>query len=384
MKTFTQLVGIAATSSSLAYPDSFSSLSNNNSATNVALGGALINNEHRYLLQKYFDNERTCTTVTIGATTNTTLTAVLVSGATSATLSSAWTSISTQQLVTFSNDEQRTVYFTQGSTAVNWQPPLTSAATTAIDTIGVQFYPIPPQVSKIKNDTITVGQLQYTPAPVQSIQDWTQLNALPYTSDIPNYFYIYNGQVGFWPIPSSSGNVITFNYKARVPDLTFADYSTGTLTGLSAGSNSVTGVGTTFSSIAPLNTDLTFFNLKLKITPPAGDGIWYTIKRFTSDTALLLESPLQNFYAATAAPSYVIGQIPLLHEDFHDMLYLKALMIYFSTVSADTNKYKMYETLYQQKEKMLEGYNSSKSVNVDLGSQPIQANPNLFIYSNGQ
>lgn len=368
MKTYTTLKNL------------FTNLSNNTSTTNDALGGQLISDRHRYLLQKYFDNERTYTTVTIGAE-DLTLTGALSDGAISGTLTSAWTNISCEQLVVFSNSEQRTVYFTQGSATITWETGLTSAATTAISTVGVQSYPIPPQVSKIKNNTITIGQLVYTPAPVQSIQEWTMLNALPYTSDIPNYFFIYNNQVKFWPFPSTSGNIISFNYKSRTPDLSFADYSTGTLSTLAVGSNSVTGVGTSWNTTGayPLNKDLTFFNLYLKISPPSGEGIWYQIKSFQSDTALTLVQPLQNVPSATAA-NYVIGQLPLLQEDFHDMLVYGALMVYHTSIVKDKDKFEMYENLYNTSLDLLKDYAGTKSVNVDLGAQPIPNNPNLFIF----
>lgn len=369
MKSFTTLTNL------------YTSLSQNSSTANTSLGQQLISDQHRYLLQKYFDNERVYTTVTIGAASLTT-TGVLAAGDTSATLSAAWTSISCQQLVVFSNSNQRTVYFTQGSTAIRWQSGLSATATTAITTVGVQAYPIPPSVSKIKNDTITVGQLVYTPAPVQSLQEWTMLNALPYTSDIPNYFYIYNNQVNFWPIPSTSGNIITFNYKARVADLSFADFSTGTLTGIAANSNAITGVNTTWNTVGtyPLNIDLTYFNLFLKITPPKGEGIWYQIERFLSDTSLLLVSPIQNA-PSTTATAYVIGQLPLLQEDFHDMMVFGALKIYFNSIVKDPGKYKLYATEYATRLQLLEEYGSTKSINVDLGQQPIPSNPNLYTYS---
>jgi hypothetical protein len=371
MKTFTTLTTL------------FTTLSNNDSTANTLLAGQLISDQHRYLLQKYFDNERTYTTVTIGAA-SLTLTGSLLLGATSGTLTSAWTSISCKQLVVFSNSEQRTVYFTQGSTAITWQSGLTSTATTAITTIGVQSYPIPAVVSKIKNDTITVGQLVFTPAPVQSIQEWTMLNALPYTSDIPNYFYIYNNEVNFWPIPSTSGNIITFNYKARVPELSFADYSTGTLSGITAGSNAITGVATSWNTTGtyPLNTDLTFFNLFIKIAPPSGEGIWYQIERFLSDTSLLLTTPI-TFAPSSTASSYTIGQLPLLQEDFHDMLVHGGLMTYFTSIAKDAEQFKMFEGMYQQRLQLLEAYGGTKSVNVDLGAQLVPNNPNLYYWGNG-
>lgn len=355
------------------------SLSNNESAANSALLGQLISDRHRYLIQNYFDNERTYTTLTVGAE-DLTLTGALVVGATSATLDSAWDNLTCQQLVNFSGGEQRNVSFTKGSTAITWQAPLTESATVDISTVGVQSYPIPATVSKIKNSTITVGQLQYTPAPVQSIQEWTMLNALPYTSDIPNYFYIYNNQVNFWPIPSTSGNIITFNYKGRVPNLSFSDYTTGTLSSLAVGDNTVTGVGTTWSGVAPVNTDLSFFNLFLRIDPPTGDGIWYPIQKFTSDTELYLATPLQNA-PSTTGTTYTIGQLPLLHEDFHDMLVFGALKIYFSSIVKDQASFDQYNSLEAERLVLLEEYAGTKSVNVDLGSQPVPNNPNLFIYA---
>lgn len=373
MKTFTTLKNL------------YTNLSNNVTTENDSLGGQLISDRHRYLIQKYFDNERTYTTSTVGAQ-DLVLTATPAAGATSATLTAPWDYLTGFQLAVFGGGVQRTVNLTKGSTAVTWQPPLTEAPDDAtLTTVGVQSYPIPANISKVKNDTITVGQLVYTPAPVQSIQEWTLLNALPYTSDIPNYFYIYNNQVLFWPIPSTTGNVITFNYKARVPDLSFADYSTGTLTSIDVGDTTITGSSTSWNTTGafPLNTDLGFFNLYIKITPPSGDGIWYPIKSFASDTSLTLYTPLQNAPSATAS-AYVIGQLPLLQEDFHDMLVYGALKVYYSSIVKDENLFNQYNALEAERMEMLKDYAGTKSVNVDLGAQPIPNNPNLFIYANQQ
>ena len=377
MRTFTQLTGSTTPN---AYPGSFTDLSQNNSTANVNLAKILVNNQHRYYLQKYFDNERTFTTLTIGAQDLTT-TGALSLGAVSATLTAPWTSISCQQLVVFSNSEQRTVYFTQNSTTITWISPLTSAATTSLSALGVQNYPLPANMSKIKNASITVGQLVYQPAPVQTIQEWTTLNAIPYTSNIPAYFFIYSNQLCFWPIPSSSGQIITFNYQTRVPDLTFADYTTGTVA-VTANSNSVTGTATSWntSGTYPLNIDLSYANLLMRIDPPKGEGIFYPIQRFTSDTVMLLGTPIINAPSASGN-NYLIGQVPLLHEDFHDLLVFSALKIYYSSIVKDTQKYQLYSTLTDEREKLMESYLGTKSVNVDLGSRPIPANPNLFLFA---
>ncbi len=446
MKSLNQLVG---TTTAGAYPGSFTDLSQNNSTTNVSLGKVLVNTQHRYYLQKYFDTERTYTTLTIGAE-DIVLSTTPAVGSTTGTLTVAWPDITCSQLVIFGDGEQRTVTFTQNSTNIFWQTGLygvlysttaviaagsttatlstawtgTTGALTAyfsdgssksitftanstaiswtggitgsveasvrtfqpnttISTIGVQSYPIPANVSKIKNNTITVGQLVYTPAPVQSIQEWTMLNALPYTSDIPNYFYIYNNQVNFWPIPSTSGNLISFNYQSKIADMTYADFATGTVAG-TAGSNAITGSSTTWNTVGtyPLNTDLSFANLMISITPPKGDGLWYPIQRFTSDTALQLNLPLVNTpLTPLTGAAYVIGQFPLLQEDFQDILVYSSLKIYYSSIVKDPDRYKLYADLTDQREKLMEAYLGTKSVNVDLGSQPIQSNPNLYLFA---
>jgi len=373
MKTFTQLVSL------------FTNLSNNTSSANQALGGQLINDQHRYLIQKYFDNERQVTMSTIGAMDLTT-TGAISAGATSATLSSAWNYMTCTQLVTFSDGEQISVLFTNGSAAISWQTPLQDNVTSSISTVGVQDYPIPANISKIINDTINVGQLKYSPAPVQTRAEWDLINLLPYTSDIPNYYFIYNGKLSIFPIPSTTGNIITFNYKARVADLTFADYSTGNIAnaGAVAGDTTVTGASTNWLSSGgyPSGVDIGYYNLQLKINPPYGDGIFYPIRQFTSNTVLELLLPIVNAPNITGSTTYTIGQLPLLQEDFHDMLVYGALKIYYSSIVKDADKFKEFSALYQERLELLQAYAGTKSVNVDLETEPAMVNPNLFLYAN--
>lgn len=379
--TFTQLVGTTATSSTTTYGNAFTTLTNNNSANAVAIGKAKVNNYQRYLLQKYFANERTLFFPTIGAQ-NLTLTGSPIVGATSATLTSVWNYASCNQLVNFSGSDQRLVKFINGSATITWSVGLNSSANTSISTIGVQNYNIPANISKIEALTVSIGQLQYSPTPVQTIEEWNLINTLPYTSDIPNYYFPYGGTVGIFPIPSSTGNVITINYKTRVSDMTFDDYSAGTITAMNPGGYTVTGLNTLWSTTGgyPLNTDITFLNLNLRVNPPNGDGLWYPIQSFQSDTSLTLLLPIVNAPNISSS-NYVIGQLPILEEDFHDMLVWGPLMEYFSTVVKDKDAYNMYKDLYKEKLSMLDDYAGTKTVDVDLESEPQQVNPNLFIYN---
>lgn len=256
-------------------------------------------------------------------------------------------------------------------------------ATSAISSVGVQAYNIPANVSKIKNDTVNIGQLKYQPRQIMSRSEWDLVNFLPYTSDIPNYYFIYNGQISIFPIPSTTGNIITFNYKTRVADMTYDDYTTGTLaaSGMVIGSTAVTGTATAWSGTFPTGVDLTYANLFIAATPPKGDGIWYQIQSFTDATHLVLVNPVVNAPNISGS-SYIIGQIPLLSEDFQDMLVYGALMTYFTSIVPDTNKYNQFDTLYKSRLALLDDYAGKKSFDVDLGDNPQAVNPNLFIYGN--
>lgn len=359
----------------------FTNLSQNEATANDTLGGQLISDQHRYLIQKYFDNLQTAVMSTVGGASYTT-TATISSAATSATLTASWSLPTGYQLTNFSNSNQRNVLFTNGSTAISWAVGLTASATTAISTTGMQAYQLPANISKVKDMTVSVGQLKFTPAPVLTQLDWDTINFLPYTSDIPQYYFIFNNQLNIFPIPSTTGNVITFNYKLRVADMTYADYSTGTVAG-TVGSTAITGSSTSWNATGtyPTGVDLMYANLFIRVTPPKGDGIWYQIRSFTSDTALTLVNPLVNLPVASGA-SYTIGQFPLLSEDFHDTTVYGALMIYFNSIVPEPNQFKMYETLYKDRLGLLSEYAGTRQVNVDLSQSPNPVNPNLFIYSN--
>lgn len=463
MKSYSQLLSM------------FQSLAMNSSSNSSTIASILLNDAHRYLIQKYFDNERKTTLITVGPQTLT-LSATLTQGATSATLNSAWTYRSCQQLVQFSDGEQRNVNFIQNEASIFWdnggplsspfQGAVTSASsvtnlitytlntvlttggqsettlangdaviftgaslpggitagttyymgkvtsttfevysdsglttpvtitgtgtgtfagviTTTITTSGVSTYPLPANVSKVKTSTINVGQLVYTAAPVQSIQEWTQLNALPYTAEIVAYFFIYQGFINFWPIPSNTGDLVTFYCQIRVPDMNITDYTTGTLSGLAAGSNTVTGVGTAWNTTGNFQTgtDLIPQNLYLTIDAPEGDGLPYLIERFNSDTSLTLYKPLASLpNSSGTATNYRIGQYPLLFEDFQDMIVYWALKIYYASTVKDSEREQLYSSIFAEKLQYMEGYLGTKQVNVNLmqTSAQLNMNPNLF------
>lgn len=334
-----------------------------------------MNIEQRYLLQKYFSNEGSFSISTVGAQTLST-TGALSAGATSATLTSAWTYHTTKASVTFSNGDVQDVLFQRNSTAISWGVGLSDAATATLAVGGLQFYPAPPNYSKLKTVTITVGNLKWTPDEVLTREEWDKLNVFPYYSDIPNNFFVYPGgdrgvQIGIWPIPSTTGNTITYNYKFRIPDLSLADYSTGTVS-VSNGGTTITGTATTFTPTTNVQNESRW----VQISQTKGDNLWYQVSSVDSTTAISLYEPYQGI--AVTGGSYVLGQMPILMEDFHDMLVWKALTYYFSSIVDNPTKRKEYQENYDLKLRQMEEYAGSKTTHVNLGRRPPRMNPNLF------
>ncbi len=253
-----------------------------------------------------------------------------------------------------------------------------------INTQGVATYPLPAQVSKLKNTTINVGQLVYTPAPVSSVQQWTALNALPYSAEIVAYFFVYQGFINFWPIPSETGDVIDIYYQLKVADMTYSDYTMGNISSFSAGSNTVVGTGTGWTQSTmgnfPITNDIIDANLQIVINPPQGDGRPYLIQSFSSATQANLYKPIAYAPSTTGTITYSIGQYPILFGDFADILVYWALLTYYSSIVIDPQRYQTYNVIYDEKMAYMEGYLATKSVNVDLdaGSLQISQNPNLF------
>lgn len=348
----------------------YGKLSQNNSTTNTDLGGEIMNQEQRYLLQKYYNNEGTFSQSTVGTQTLT-ATGALSSSAVSLTLTSAWTYHTTTSTITFSNGDTRVANFTRGSTAVTWAVGLSSSATATISVGGLQFYPLPPNYSKLKTLTITQGNLKWTPVEILTREQWDRMNTFPYYSDIPNNYYIYNNQIGIWPIPVTTGNTLTCNYKYRIPDLSIEDYTTGTVA-VSNGGTTITGTGTAWTPTTNIQNESRW----IQISQTKGDNLWYQVSSVDSATQITLVEPYQGI--AVSGGSYTLGQMPILLEDFHDMLIYKALTYYFSTKVKNSTSYKEFKDAYDEKLQLLAEYSGNKTIHVDLRQQPTGQNPNLF------
>ena len=220
-----------------------------------------------------------------------------------------------------------------------------------------------------------MGNLRWNPHEVLTRQEWDNLNVFPYYADIPNNFFIWNYQFQLWPIPTVSGNIITFNYKRRIPDLSIADYvgSGGVTITVTNGSNIITGSGTAFT----VTNNAVSESRYIQIAQPSGDNLWYQIQAVNSTTQITLMSPYQGL-TASGVTTYTIGQMPVLLEDFQDMLLWKVLTYYFSSTVDNPTKKKEFQDAYDTKLKLLEEYCGTKTIDVNLSRNTLQRNPNMF------
>lgn len=241
-----------------------------------------------------------------------------------------------------------------------------------LDTVsGQQEYKFPQNYSKMKDVTITIGSIRYTLQEVQTRKEFDLLNFIQWTSDIPAYYFIYNGRVNIFPIPSTTGNTITFNYKLRATDLSIEDVTTGTVS-VDPGSTLVTGSGTNWNTTTSISE-----NRWIQIPFPDGDNQWYQVESVDSPTQITLYNSYQGTQSVINA-SYTLGEMPILMEDFQDMLVWQPLYKYFSSIRPDSTRASEFKTLYDEGIEIMDAYAGSKSTGVVLEPTVMPVNPNLY------
>ena len=217
------------------------------------------------------------------------------------------------------NDEYRTILSKR-----DWYflHKLRTVSTTA----STQFTTLPYDFEQVESVFVTVSSTRYTPFIIRSRSEWDRLNITTYTSDIPTYAYVYDGQVGLIPTPTSTGTVISVNGKVRVKDLNIADITSSTITTLANGSAALT-----------VNSGLTVQMAGLWIRPTysttanTGDGNWYEITSVTNATTATLTRLYGGTAIAAGTAASTIGQMPLLPEPFHATPVYKAAATYWYT-----------------------------------------------------
>lgn len=164
-----------------------------------------------------------------------------------------------------------------------------------------QYYQLPIDYTFMKSIKILVGTYQYPLTEVKGQVEWDNLNRL---TNIVNqrpikYFIRLNSgvggdEVGIWPTPSTTGNLMTLVYEAAPKTVGNTKYTTGTVS-ISTATNTLIGTGTAFLP--------QMVGRHVQIADPQGDDQFYKVKVYLSSTQLQLE----NYYEGPTVSGSAYG-----------------------------------------------------------------------------
>lgn len=220
----------------------------------------------------------------------------------------------------------------------------------------IQEYELPNRMKKLRGVTFTIGSDTRYVRKSPNRRHWDTLNtgvATSYTSDYPEWYYLLNTKVLYWPTPSSGSAVITYDYDKRFIDSTLADYTTGNILTTTEGSANVVGTSTTWGSAMvgrylKIEKNNTYAN--------DGDGDYYEIKSVSSATALVLQKTYQGHSIVSGSGAYRIGEVSPLPDGFHELPVYRGSEFYYS--KNDQNRSQYFRGLANDLEKELLAANS--------------------------
>jgi hypothetical protein len=182
----------------------------------------------------------------------------------------------------------------------------------------------------------------YTPEMVFDPTKWTAIKQARYGSSSTPYFtYVENQKVLIEPIPSVTGNLIHMRGRLNVPDMTIADYATGTITSIANDATTLTASGSTFTA------DMVgrFINIPQTTAAGGGDGLWYEIGSYTSATVVELLKPYNGTTIAAGSAAYTIGQVSPIPEAYQMAIVYRACALYWED-KTDGDKAKRFWLRY--------------------------------------
>jgi len=241
-----------------------------------------------------------------------------------------------------------------------------------------QSYQLPGDFESIINFTIQIGGLLWQCKESPTRKHFDSLNIVPFYNDFPQYYYIWDNKLNIYPIPASSNNPITINYKRRIPDISMNDVTqttASTTVSITTGANTVTAAGSAFTNWMDMSGWIRIPYTSVNATN--GDNKWYQIDSVTSGTVLTLKNQYSG--DTVAGGSFTIGDVPILPEDYQDLPLYRALRLYYSSKVPDAEKAASFAKLYDEGYALLDAKYGSKSTSPVLNDtdSPIY-NPNLF------
>ena len=265
------------------------------------------------------------------------------------------------------NDEYRTACAEKDWSFLHRARTLTTTAST-------QFKPLPYDIDLVESVFVTVSSQRYTPKILHSREEWDLINGSVVTSDIPEYAFVYNGEIGLYPTPASSSNVVTVNGKVRVIDLINADL-TAQQVAITTATTAVVGTGTSWRR--GITGSWMRIALNSSSDTTSGDHEWYEISAVGSTTAITL---VRTYNGGTVAVGVAtIGQMPLTPSFAHEMPVYSAAATYWYS-NGNSVKGDNFMKIHDRKRKALDNYSSAVSDPVLWdGEDENVINPNLTV-----
>jgi hypothetical protein len=209
-------------------------------------------------------------------------------------------------------DQQMNDFIRRLLSKADW--PFLHRLRTATTIASTTFVNLPYDVDQVESVFVTVSSTRYNPKPAPSRKFWDELHYTTQTSDTPSYWFVYNGQLGLWPRPSTSGNTISINAKIKPIDLNTADITTSTITTLA-------NAGTALTVSGGLTVQMAGFWIRptFSTTANTGDGQWYELASVTNATTATLVRPYGGVSITAGTAASTIAQLPLLPESAQDL-----------------------------------------------------------------
>lgn len=209
-----------------------------------------------------------------------------------------------------------------------WNWPFMETSATALTVASQQAYTFGYNFKRVKAVSVTVDDVVYTLKEIPDWEYWTYINQYGsnYTSDIAQFYFVNDDtEIQIYPIPASASNTITVVFEQAVKDLSADDYTTSTASITTATSKyAITGSGTTWTA-AMVGRYFKFDS----------DDYWYKIATRTSNTAITISRAFGG--SDQSGDTYIIGEMPAIPEDFHDLIWLGAAGRYWTLKKEDNH-----------------------------------------------
>lgn len=251
---------------------------------------------------------------------------------------------------------------------VNSKPAFWRESTATFTTVALQKnYKLPVSCDKMVSVFVQVGSRSYPVTEIADpeIFDMYSLQLSTIASDYPMYYSVREGEIYFYPLPSSSGLTVTIRFMRKAVNMSKVDYTTGTAS-ITSGSAVVTGAGTTWNTT----------NLSVGGYFIVDNNYSYEILSIDSTTQITLVKPYAG--ATASGQSYRIGDASIIPEAFQDVLWLKPAYEYWMKTQ-DTTTLATYKIDAQEAERALREYSSTRTTETFIAPRKQSGiNPNDF------